>query len=1352
MRNTTQKLCCLGAVLLIGTCFTLAQGQSATSARVDDAAIQNLPAAQFSTANLKVAAPLAEPTPPPPNGRQGGEDCSTATVIGALPYSDTGTTAGYADDYDPPDATTDCPYNPSAAADVVYLYTPPSSTTITIDLCASGYDTKVFVYETTCTDPPLYCDDDGCPGSTYRSILEDVAVSGGRDYYIVIDGYGGDEGTYDLQVYDYIPPPGACCVDADCVATNLEVECVALGGYWYEGETCPEYVCTDWPDCPEGTLLSQEPFAPDQSWSFGLSEVDAYGGTNFLRYEYFPGGAGGVVGDVHWWGLWLYNDGSAWSTCTESNPIFEITFYTDNAGVPGAVACGPFSVSVPGVATGILYASTYEMYYFEVDPMPGPCVTFDWISIQGAGDTSCWFLWAGSPFGDGYSRIDEDGVGEADDVDLSICLTEYVPATGACCDELTGVCTDGVDGADCVGANLRFVANTFCVDLVPPCGERTGACCYEDGSCAIVTREQCLYAPADMNCDGIINFDDIDPFVTALVGAEGYYAEFPDCNYLNGDIDGNGIVNFDDIDPFVNLLVAGGPPFPQPGLWKGWDSTCASCPCVVPCPGEAITESEPCGDDTNGGCNMNTPAFEPIACDDIVCGTGWSDAGLRDTDWYELVLPDPMVVTWTVEAEFPVLVGILGPPCGDDLVVYSLVSDAACTPTVASATVSGTVWLFAAPSDFYLGNVCGEFPYARDYVGVVTCEEPPEGACCTAASVCEMLTDAECDAAGGIYMGGGTTCDPNPCPTTGCIHTINLLDLYGDGWNGASVGVYVNAVEVTGSPFTIDGGSAASYRFFADTGDAITTTWTAGDYDSECLYEIFDGLGNYICGELPSPVGGLACTGNCDPCVLECPTGATIESEACGDDTNGGCNMNTPEFEPIACEETVCGTIWADAGIRDTDWYQIVTVSTMQLTWTVEAEFPVVFGFVSMDTPGSGDCDDVLGISPYGQEPPCVQGSVTTCLPAGAHWLFVSHTMLYTQDFALPCGDGNDYIATLTCDSCPVGACCVGTVCSVTTAVDCDAAGGTYLGDGTDCGPPNPCESGCTHTIILYDSYGDGWNGASVNVYVNSVEVSGSPFTFSNYSSASYSFLADDGDAITTAWNAGSYDEECSYEIYGADYYLCGEDPTPVGGLSCVGDCTLCPPDCTGAETESEACGDDTNGGCLMDTPAFEPISCGESVCGTIWADGGTRDTDWYEVVVAAETQITATLVTDFPAVLGFVEMGTAGSGDCADMTGYIDPYTGVLPCTPTSVSACLPAGVHWIFVSHVTFYNDPCADGREYKLTVECESPCPAALTANGHSVSQQTETGLPISAIHERVNNGEKVQLSPASTDAKR
>lgn len=60
--------------------------------------------------------------------------------------------------------------------------------------------------------------------------------------------------------------------------------------------------------------------------------------------------------------------------------------------------------------------------------------------------------------------------------------------------------------------------------------------------------------PGDLNCDGTVNFKDVDPFVTALGGQAAYQAAYPACAWLNGDIDGDLNVTFKDINPFVGVL------------------------------------------------------------------------------------------------------------------------------------------------------------------------------------------------------------------------------------------------------------------------------------------------------------------------------------------------------------------------------------------------------------------------------------------------------------------------------------------------------------------------------------------------------------------------------------------------------------------------------------------------------------------------------------------------------------------------------------------------------------------------------------------------------------------------------
>ncbi len=59
----------------------------------------------------------------------------------------------------------------------------------------------------------------------------------------------------------------------------------------------------------------------------------------------------------------------------------------------------------------------------------------------------------------------------------------------------------------------------------------------------------------DLNCDGEVNFGDINPCVLRLTDPAAYAAAYPDCPSGNGDINEDGLVDFADINPFVALLT-----------------------------------------------------------------------------------------------------------------------------------------------------------------------------------------------------------------------------------------------------------------------------------------------------------------------------------------------------------------------------------------------------------------------------------------------------------------------------------------------------------------------------------------------------------------------------------------------------------------------------------------------------------------------------------------------------------------------------------------------------------------------------------------------------------------------------
>ena len=66
--------------------------------------------------------------------------------------------------------------------------------------------------------------------------------------------------------------------------------------------------------------------------------------------------------------------------------------------------------------------------------------------------------------------------------------------------------------------------------------------------------------PGDCNCDGRVDFGDINPFVLALSDFNAWRTQFPNCPVANPDVNGDGHVDFGDINPFVALLSGGGGP------------------------------------------------------------------------------------------------------------------------------------------------------------------------------------------------------------------------------------------------------------------------------------------------------------------------------------------------------------------------------------------------------------------------------------------------------------------------------------------------------------------------------------------------------------------------------------------------------------------------------------------------------------------------------------------------------------------------------------------------------------------------------------------------------------------------
>ncbi len=92
----------------------------------------------------------------------------------------------------------------SSGVDHMYNFTISSTATVTIDLCGSDYDTKLYVYSISesCGGTSVGYNDDDC-GLQSSVTLTSLAAG---NYVIVVEGFSGATGNYDLTIDISAPP------------------------------------------------------------------------------------------------------------------------------------------------------------------------------------------------------------------------------------------------------------------------------------------------------------------------------------------------------------------------------------------------------------------------------------------------------------------------------------------------------------------------------------------------------------------------------------------------------------------------------------------------------------------------------------------------------------------------------------------------------------------------------------------------------------------------------------------------------------------------------------------------------------------------------------------------------------------------------------------------------------------------------------------------------------------------------------------------------------------------------------------------------------------------------------------
>ncbi|MBK8129636.1 MAG: hypothetical protein IPK53_12300 [bacterium] len=427
---------------------------------------------------------------------QGAGACP-ATVVTGLPYTDTGSTVGAGYDFSP---ISSCTYPPFTSNDVIYSFTPTTTSRYHISLLGSSFDT--YLYVNTSGPCPgtvqVGCNDDAFGG--LQSFLE-LMLTAGQTYYIIVDGSGfGAEGSYTLSI--------SLRCNLDCEPSD-SVEC------WEETWGNPEQA---WMDCNGG--CNNITYGGDAWWQDILPSQTLCG--RGFTYSYLQD-----LRDTDWYRFTLTEPCSLQITLhSEFNtnvaiindgcPSLDLLFF-ESWGDPCSRATFITQCFQPG---------TYNLWiapswFSEIDDPQEYRVTLDLIPCSVCNDS--YVAAPGSATGNTCGAGNDNSLRPSEDYTFSVNIPYETDWTFSICSEdsiwdsyiyLSSSCDSNViaeSDDDCGGVGLSVIncvhlatgnyyltvegyAASHCGPLVLNVADCRGSCCYgnpADPNCAFVTLPEC---------------------------------------------------------------------------------------------------------------------------------------------------------------------------------------------------------------------------------------------------------------------------------------------------------------------------------------------------------------------------------------------------------------------------------------------------------------------------------------------------------------------------------------------------------------------------------------------------------------------------------------------------------------------------------------------------------------------------------------------------------------------------------------------------------------------------------------------------------------------------------------------
>lgn len=364
--------------------------------------------------------------------------------------------------------------------DIWFRYTASCDGELILSPCLdTDYDATVAVYDS-CVCPndatgPIACVsgtlDSGCgEGQSQNRIV--VPVIDGNCYLIRIGGVADSVGSGRLIVGCIPAGGGACCLaPGDCVIA-LEADCMTMGGDFTLGEPCSPITCPllENDQCDGAIAISDGVFAFDTTDAMSDGPMDSPGG---LCTE--------VLNDI-WYSYTASCNGQLRiSLCGNTNYDAALAVYAGTTCPPaaGPVACDDNGCGPQGAAEVFIDVMAGNTFLIRVGGSNG---------ATGAGELTVECMPGGACcIGD----VNLDTIVTIDDIDAFVMALLSPPDMmdpSFCPADANGDML--IDGHDIGGFVDAVIAGNDC----PGSGDPMGACCFPDGSCAIMTQQDCVNA------------------------------------------------------------------------------------------------------------------------------------------------------------------------------------------------------------------------------------------------------------------------------------------------------------------------------------------------------------------------------------------------------------------------------------------------------------------------------------------------------------------------------------------------------------------------------------------------------------------------------------------------------------------------------------------------------------------------------------------------------------------------------------------------------------------------------------------------------------------------------------------